>query len=272
MSKAETKLTRNSVWQIDGSIARLNSDQLRAEVDVSDPESGLKILAVGNAESKSLTLFRVGRPHTTSSRAPNEVDHFTRGNDLIATYSETADSPFRAQIYWRFLPSAMSAKEEDNRYDQSPNRAVGLELILSIQTKLLDSNPTLKVESTLSAVRVSRLADAQSNRVIDVSIAAVPTAIDPETGTGCFLFQLADTPLAYVEMIHPADFHRSTVERGVHGTLSIRLSHQLFAQNLEKGVILRSRIRSLFALAETDAGAIARAYEEFAASEPPLTA
>ncbi len=254
---------------MDGNKARLESDNLRAEVDLLNPAGGVSVLAVEGAIANDITLFRVRLPRSTSD---SNVDSFARGNDLIATYSETADNPFRAQIYWRFLPSAMSLAVEDDRGDPSPARATALELIVSIQTNLLDSDPAVTVATELAATKVSRLGNVESAHLTDLSFASIPAVVGPDTGSGCFQFQLADAPLAYTEMVHPADFHRSTVDRGVDGTSSIRLSHQLFAQNLEKGVILRSRIRSVFAPAETDAVTSARAYQEFAASEPPLTA
>ena len=49
------------------------------------------------------------------------------------------------------------------------------------------------------------------------------------------------------------------------------LSHRLFAERLEKGVILRSRIRGLFVPRDHDTELAQSEYRRFAASEPPLT-
>jgi hypothetical protein len=146
-----------------------------------------------------------------------------------------------------------------------------VELILSIQTSLLDSDPMSMVETELNAAQASRLVDPPSSRLEHLSSSVTPLVLDPTTGNGCFLFRLADAPLVYAEMIHPADFHRSTIKPGAGNESSLCLSHQLFPQRLEKGVILRSRIRSFFTLAETELTTIARAYQDFAASAPPLT-
>jgi hypothetical protein len=259
--------SQNSAWQLDGHVAHLTTDALRAEVDVSNPAGGLKILAAQNSVLDGAILFRVGLPHRIRSNAAPErvprdsVDFLTRCNDLIATYSETAYTPFRAQAYWRYIPPP-------SHVDGQP----AVELILSIQTNLLNSDPTLTVETDLSAARVSRFTDTLSARMIDLSNTATPAVFSHETGSGCFHFQLAHAPLAYTEMVHPTDFHHSTLERVAGQGTSLRLSHRLFWQRLEKGVILRSRIRGLFTPVETDAATIARGYQEFATSGPPLTA
>ena len=51
----------------------------------------------------------------------------------------------------------------------------------------------------------------------------------------------------------------------------VRLTHRLFAERLEKGVILRSRIRGLF-IPRSHTDELARhEYRRFAASKLPLT-
>ena len=267
MSHAESKTVHHSPWRIDGNIACLKSDKLRGEVDILNPASGLKILAAEGAIVNDTTLFCVGLPHSAINPV---VDFFARGNDLVAIYSETAEHPFRAQIYWRSVPSAIT--QGSGRFlDRAKQSFAALELILSIQTNLLDADPTLTVETNLSATQASQLVGSQTECLTDLHIADSPAVLNPASGVGCFHFRLADSPLAYTEMVHPADFHRSTLERSAADSNALRLSHQLFAQRLEKGVILRSRIRGFFTPSGADPGLIALAYQDFATSDPPLT-
>jgi hypothetical protein len=49
------------------------------------------------------------------------------------------------------------------------------------------------------------------------------------------------------------------------------LRHRLFLDELEKGVILRGRVRGLLLERERDRSATAEAYTQFAGSPPPLT-
>jgi hypothetical protein len=267
MSHTEPTTVHDSPWRIDGNIACLESNKLRCEVDILNPPSGLKILAAEGAIIHDTTLFRVGLPHSTINPV---VDFFARGNDLVAIYSETAEHPFRAQIYWRSVPSAIT-QGSGRSLDRATESFAALELILSIQTNLLDADPTLTVETELSAIQVSHLVDSQTERLTDLQIADSPVVLSPADGLGCFHFRLADSPLAYTEMVHPADFHRSTLERSAADSNALRLTHQLFAQRLEKGVILRSRIRGFFMPAETEPAVLVRAYQDFATSDPPLT-
>jgi hypothetical protein len=70
-------------------------------------------------------------------------------------------------------------------------------------------------------------------------------------------------------MIHPADFHSDELLPGAGDAVMLR--HRLFLSDLEKGVILRARVRGLLLPRQGDQPAAAEAYTEFAASPPPLT-
>ncbi|HEV2968958.1 MAG TPA: hypothetical protein VGY55_03145 [Pirellulales bacterium] len=272
---------QSSPWRIDGHTARLESATFRAEIDLLNPSAGVSRLEVRGAAISDGALFRVKLPPFSSAYSVGEVstsgasgqsaherslDFFSRGNDLVAVYGEAAGNPFRAQIYWRLLP-ALPFDSADNT-----NQSIAaLELILSIQTSLLDSDPALAVETNLATNKISQLTESNNCRFVDLPIPSASELVNANLATGCFVFRPANARMVYIEMVHPADFRHSTLERvGQSGTL--RLAHRLFAERLEKGVILRSRIRGIFAAAETDLAAISRAYQEFAESEPPLTA
>jgi hypothetical protein len=71
-----------------------------------------------------------------------------------------------------------------------------------------------------------------------------------------------------VEMVHPIDFRGSTATSAGG---SVGLSHDLFEQKLEKGVILRARIRGALVKQESDIDCAMAALGGFSAAEPPLT-
>jgi hypothetical protein len=50
-----------------------------------------------------------------------------------------------------------------------------------------------------------------------------------------------------------------------------RLRHRLFVSRLEKGVILRARVRGVLVIREDDCSLAAAAYHRFVKSPPPLT-
>ena len=90
-----------------------------------------------------------------------------------------------------------------------------------------------------------------------------------DTKPACFIFRLRGAPLSYIEMVHPLDF----VESGLTplGDGALRWTTRLFQGRLEKGVILRSRLKALITPRSDDIAAAALCYRDFAASEPPLT-
>ncbi len=251
-------------WRLDGHIARFQVPQLQATVDVLRPAAGLQISFSQWRETPEWSLLRVSLPDREQDNATAGVDFFVRGGDLVATYEETPEHPLRAQIYWRALPIAELATPAV----EVPVAA--FELIVSVQTHLLDKDPALSVESRLPKAAVRHLIDADAAHFETPQAADGDIAITPNGGAGCLVARISELSLVYAEMVHPADFYRIVAEWGDYATEPSWTNH-LFPQRLEKGVILRSRLRGLFFPAETSPSAIAAAYREFAASPPPLT-
>jgi hypothetical protein len=248
-----------SPWRVDGHRARLEDEQFSAEIDLFVPSRGVNVISAAGAKLANAHLFKIRLPDGGRFQATN-IESFARGDDLIAIHSEQPDNPFRAQIYWRLIRSIPPFEVRRS--------VAALELILSIQTSLLNSDPALDVETELPTVTVSQLTDGKPARFVVRSPTEGGTELEIESGVGCFQFATARGPMTYVEMVHPADFRRSMLAPGPRG---LRLSHRQFAERLEKGVILRSRLRGMFVPVDYSPATIAAAYREFAASEPPLT-
>ncbi len=94
----------------------------------------------------------------------------------------------------------------------------------------------------------------------------------PDSGTGCLLFRMPDLDLSYVEMVHPADFQYDELRRDESGGDVACITHRLFRTNLEKGVILRARVRGIFLKRSADMEIAAQCYAAFAGADPPLAA
>jgi len=123
------------MWQLDASKSVFQSPRLSFQLDLASPSSGLTALKVGldsNREFSSVdaALMRLTMP----SKAPLLADAYLRGNDLVATYSESTDHPCRTEVYWRFECEA---------------DFFGIQLIVSVQTSRLDAAPSLVVASRL---------------------------------------------------------------------------------------------------------------------------
>lgn len=235
-----------SPWTIEQQQAQFQLPGFRATLNIGDPARGLTGLAVaGQQLPGELLSIRI------DGARPGLLDAYVRGSDLVTTYSESTSWPFRVQIYWRDCMS------------EYPGTTAAIELIASVQTHLLDTHPEMFAASQFDAphVPVCSLDPPRGN------LTPLESPSENDCGPGCFLVRELRN-VSYAELIHPADFRGSTVQRNGATTL---LKHKLFAQRLEKGVILRARVLGLFVEARRDIEVVRSAYEHFCGSAPPLT-
>ena len=83
-----------------------------------------------------------------------------------------------------------------------------------------------------------------------------------------------DRSLRYVEMVHPHDVSRRIVQgpnpdRYIPGS-ELAVRYALFGHDLEKGVVVRGRLRGLWIPTESGEADLREAYREFLALPPPL--
>jgi hypothetical protein len=194
-----------SAWRLDQHTAHLASPILSAQIDLARPDAGCQH-AQFRGQSLGLAHWLAVKPSVASAPIAIE-DSFSRGDDLVATYAESPAWPIRWQVYWRLLDA-----------DALGPALAGIELIVSAQTSLLDSLPALRVETVLAGAIAS---------VHQASTVRAP---------------LPGTKLSYLQLIHPADNQGTEIDQPP-GQLTIR--HPLFLRSLEKGVILRARLRGL---------------------------
>jgi hypothetical protein len=71
----------------------------------------------------------------------------------------------------------------------------------------------------------------------------------------------------YLEMVHPDDAARRVVETGAAGC---RARYGLFGYDLERGVVLRGRLRGIWLPERPDEAGVARRLEAFLAEPLPL--
>ncbi|MFO0898895.1 MAG: hypothetical protein U0836_15835 [Pirellulales bacterium] len=219
------------VWRLQRTHATLDTPAGRqASLDLSRPWLGMRIAGL----SEACRFLGVAVPCVEPVIAT--YDSYVRGRDLVATYEQNAERPIRTTLYWRALDEADAA-----------GARLAIELVVSVQTSLLESRPTLEVQS-------------------DAPAAAVP--LPPEL-RDCSLLRLAGSDESYLELLHPTAFATSGQE--VDGAW-VRLRHRLFfPEDLEKGVILRARLRAIMLPTAGDSEAAAGYHRSFLASPPPLT-
>jgi hypothetical protein len=245
----------HSPWNLKDFEARLALGGLAGQIDVRYPFDGLAAMFGG----ANLRLFRIELPPPSADVKDQSPECYVRGQDLVSIYLQDDKRKIRGQVYWRAL-------------ECGPNRAPGIDLIVSVQTSLLDSDPTLNVRSNVPAREVLGVRSLERATTNDIT----PRGGDSRTVSmrspmpACWLFRLTVEETTYVEMVHPHDFVYSMLKESAPG--EIEHSTQLFSGSLEKGVILRSRLRGVLVPRTGDVAAAVACYREFAASEPPLTA
>ena len=214
-------------WTLTGHIARTLHNAPVGAVDLDRASRGIVIAAQpGGAEDHLLGL---------DLRADCRLaEHWIRGGDVTAVYEPGDARHLRATAMWRLAPFTPGA---------SDGRVAVWELVVSAQTSLLESDPTLAVVSDVAATDVRRLA---ANGLI---------------------VRRGDGSSALV-VVHPDDLRTISFEQaGGRATICCRL----FSAAIEKGVLLRSRVLAAIGPTANDTAWATAVAADFAASPPILT-
>lgn len=224
----------SSPWQLAATIAHCDVLGAPATIDLAHPRLGLRFADGASSIlglQLSTTLIDIG-----GTIEPTET--YVRGGDLVATYNQTDSRPLRVQAYWHVAQLAHLPRYEDARM---------IELQISINTSLLDLRPTLDVVTqTTSPVEKLTFGEASA-----------------------WLVRLADVPYTYIEIPHPRDCARTAFAPAADGRTTLR--HTLFGRRLEKGVIMRGRVRGAIVPRGSDVAAAEALVEDLLEASPPLT-
>jgi hypothetical protein len=252
-------------WQIDRHRAQLHLPHLKATIDLAQPAQGLVALRVGSDRLETARVLGLEVPSLAAGGAGLLAECRACGWCLTASYRESQDWPVRLRAAWR--ASGASTSTDEAPAANAPLATI--ELVVSVETQVLDSRPQLTVGSALPTADVSRLIDAPTLR-FETLAGQVPCAIERDGRPACLLFRLPGSDLSYAEMVHPFDFVGDRLEGGMGSQPRVRVGHRLFDGRLEKGVILRARVRGVFLQRRHDARTAAKLYAAFARAEPPL--
>jgi hypothetical protein len=240
----------DSCWKLTNERATLSRDALSAQIDLEHPS--LTGVAYRGHQLAGVEMLGV-----VLDVPPQPIaDAYIRGDDLVVTYAATPARNVRVQAYWRCM-----------RWPLFTSAAV-IDLQISVQTPLLDSDPGQTVRSTLPAGDMLRLDGAASKFKQVVLSVRGSEDVSRDKPPACYLVRPAGEEFSYVEMVHPADACGS--ELGDLGD-RVGLAHELFKSSLEKGVILRARLRGALVPRAGDEAVAAALYADLLAAEPPLT-
>ncbi len=239
-------------WRLDVGSASLRLPRLSAVVRPLAPVVGLDELRIdGHLVSATCRPLGVELTGIDQSGKPAAIEQYVRGGDLVATYMDCPAPALRTQIYWRV------------NSHPSADAVAAVELVISVQTSLLNSSPRLATRSLLAVDEARCLTSTDAARRSDLG------------RSSCYLYRLAETPFSYAEMVEPAQSLESVIEGDVPGADArfkrLALRHELFPERLEKGVILRARVLGVFLDRRDDQSAAERHYAAFLSAEPPLT-
>ena len=256
---------RAELWHLDRHRALGSLGALSATIDLERPDWGLQLLR-GDAAIVAGSLLAVStndnRPPTQTTQWPAKLtDAYVRGPDLVASYVGDANWPYSPQVYW-----SVALQEPDREPDSEI--VASLALVVSIQTDRLDTHPRIDVRSSLRADEVLLVSVVGDDLLVDSHVEGIQ-GIDPRTSACGILWRLPGGELSYTEVMPTSDFRRLSVDRAASGQFQ---SHwELFAEFLEKGVIRRARLQSLFLPRENDVQLTAEACQAIEKRPLPLT-
>lgn len=222
-------------WSLDGSVAR----HAAGRIDLHAPAAGIAV-AGPSGEDQLLALDLRAQASTAVL-----VDHWVRGDDLMAVYEPTDPRRLRATAMWRSLAGGPAAWE----------------LVVSAQTSLVESDSAVAVGCDVAAGRISWGRERHGH----VAWAALEAGTACPAEATCLLVRrAADVVLVAV---HPADLRRISIR---HAGDRAHVACWLFSATLEKGVLLRSRVRAAVG-PDGDAAWAEALVRDLAGSPPPLT-
>jgi hypothetical protein len=153
------------------------------------------------------------------------TNEYVRGNDLICCYAWKNDRGTTLESSWQVL--------------QTESSSVGIELLISVQDYPPGETPVISVGTTVT-IQECLLLDADSQRWSCFDRAADPVPLETP---GCILCRQEDCEFSYLEMLHPADFGAGELLAGKEQPVELSWTFQLVHDQLEKGVIRRSRLQ-----------------------------
>ena len=224
-----TQSNDSACWTLQAHNATFDSPEFSACVDLLDPGQGLSKLGYNGSSIQGSVLGVAPNKHAIGS-LDEIADAYVRSADLVVCYAQTESRPYALQVYWRV--------------NIEKQRTAQVDVIISVQTRLLESFPNIVASTSLPAAVHQNFSEAN-------------------------LLRNGESDWSYAESVHPEDTGEQKIES--HRPGQTTLINQLGGQFLEKGVIRRLRIRGLFLPSENDAQLARKLLATHATEEPPLT-
>ena len=246
------------MWTITGQQAHLQTLDLSGTIDLSTPGTGLHQLCLADHRLAHMQLLGIARDGCTIEAFPLQAP-YARDNSLIICYGDREDPSHQLQLQWRCIPP-------------EPGLFMGgLELILSFETPSQINLPKWTTMTQVSqrdillAVNDSEQPWISLNENPEVHESTLSAL---GNGTRMILCRFPEQQVSYVEMTHPAEPSLAILPSTEQATTL--WGSRTPDRPLEKGVILRRRVRGMFLPLEKDTVLAGTAYAQFQALAPPL--
>jgi hypothetical protein len=218
-----------------------------ASLDLAQPASGLGEIRWRD-QLLPLSLLRLETPASARDGENCLREAYAQCDKLVAVYGESRSWPVRIDGRWRADVEGAAAV---------------LELVVSVRTAEWDCRPAMAVRSRITATGAWQMDPVSSGRFERWAEASGPRL-------GCVVFQLPGETWSCAAMVHPADLARAELTADEGEPRTFELVHHLFPERLEKGVILRGRLRCLLVPRSDDLSIAAGHYASLVSAEPPL--
>lgn len=245
-------------WQLDSTRAYFSCDSWECSIDLSQPQAGLNSWRYSGKSLGALSILQIRGVEFSATKAARV---HVRGRDLIASYDEGPERPFSLEVYWRAMDLFHSHRD-----------TVGMEGIVSVQTRRLSVNPEIQVGSRLTcrSLQLGGALPHTPNNIAATDLSSPLKLTSDEARVVCLVFREVSTGISYCEMLHPLDVHETNISPIPDQPSMCESSHRLFVRRLEKGVILRARLRCVLCSTQFVEQISTHQYERLSASEPPL--
>ncbi len=221
-------------WDFGKTEVYSQSRGLRVVVFPHEPHKGVRF------ESATGELCSLLRVHPQPAHGLSIQESYVRQKDLIVAYAQSNDDQYGFQLNWRL-------RDLDNQPD-----VLAIELWLSIQTRLLDTHPTIELSSNCISARW---------KSIDVSVGGerISSPAVHASGAGCHCMVFAQ----------PSDAIQCEF---VESHVPTECRWRLFGHFLEKGVIRRARFFAVVSASPLTSDLEREVFAQLINSPLPLTA
>jgi hypothetical protein len=236
-------------WKLTDTTAQHSSESFDLALDRNSAQSGLSLSGSVFPTQPPARLFAVHLPHEEDP--PTTVETCTPGDGSIlhAVFAPTEAFSVETDVAWRLLDTSVGCL---------------IEVLVSVATQQLDAAPQLTITSTIPALEV--LAPATATIGSDTKWQALS---ETPHAARCIIARLPGDQFSYLEMVYPADSEGLELMFDAAGERAT-FQHTLFADSLEKGVIVRARLRGMLVPRQGDTAAAASCFADLLAAAPPL--